>query len=334
MWHVQLALFFVAASFLAMESFDASHIGKPAEHQEKLAIGLFAAIVLVVIAASPGSGDLKNMIPLHGPCSGSERGMDVYRSGKTLANAPHPRHGVLVIISSAAYGADCRVNIRKPALLFLYSSISIPAFYALGMVFARMSICRHGFLAILGRTPLVEDFSRIIHHDNGCLYFRPSRHVKEKVRPGSFISISCSTRSAASWERCTTCISAARRRCTWRLGFFSAMEVIPLLLLTVEAWQFMQLGKAERSRSLRPCERSRTTGGNVFNRGRILEFSWSGRVRVPDQSADCQLLRDRDLIHLEPRPRRAHGRVRNARHGFFMFVARHFIVPTGKANSR
>ena len=48
--------------------------------------------------------------------------------------------------------------------------------------------------------------------------------------------------------RCTTSTSAARRRSTWHGSgaFFSAAEVIPLTLLTVEAWTFLQLGTRQQ----------------------------------------------------------------------------------------
>ena len=53
-------------------------------------------------------------------------------------------------------------------------------------------------------------------------------------------------------------------------AFFSALEVIPLTFLTVEAWTFLQLG----SRQQIPQQRTvpAPLGGDVPRRGRLLEL--------------------------------------------------------------
>ncbi len=54
-WHVQLALFFVSASYLAMGIFIAPMIaGHEPRHQDKLAIALFGAVVFVVLGSLIG----------------------------------------------------------------------------------------------------------------------------------------------------------------------------------------------------------------------------------------------------------------------------------------
>ena len=54
-WHLQLALFFVTASFLAMGIFITPMIaGREPPHQEKLAIRLFGALVIVVVGSLAG----------------------------------------------------------------------------------------------------------------------------------------------------------------------------------------------------------------------------------------------------------------------------------------
>src|SRR5690606_9173417 len=55
MWHLQLALFFVSASFLAMGIFLAPMIARrEPRHQDKLALALFGALVLVVFGSLIG----------------------------------------------------------------------------------------------------------------------------------------------------------------------------------------------------------------------------------------------------------------------------------------
>jgi nitric oxide reductase subunit B len=69
MWHVQLALFFVAASYLAMGIFLAPLIARrEPKHQDKLALILFGAVVVVVVGSLLGeAASLKGIIPTSGP---------------------------------------------------------------------------------------------------------------------------------------------------------------------------------------------------------------------------------------------------------------------------
>ena len=67
---------------------------------------------------------------------------------------------------------------------------------------------------------------------------------------------------------------------------FSAMEVIPLLLLSLEAWSFIKSGRTEDDRTLS----SPPLGSLVPGLGRSMEFSRRRRVRISDQSAGGELL--------------------------------------------
>ena len=67
---------------------------------------------------------------------------------------------------------------------------------------------------------------------------------------------------------------------------FSAMEVIPLLLLTLEAWSFIKVGRAENGGALSPPP----LGGLVSGSGGRVEFSRRRRVWIPDQFAGRKLL--------------------------------------------
>ena len=75
-------------------------------------------------------------------------------------------------------------------------------------------------------------------------------------------------------------------------AFFSAMEVIPLLLLTFEAWRFMRLGgRPGRGSVWRvQCRFPAQVGRHVPDCRGILEFSGRGRFRLPHQHAHRQLL--------------------------------------------
>jgi len=69
MWHLQLAIFFVATSFLALGIFIVPMIARrEPKHQDKLSIGLFGAVVIVVIGSLLGeAASLKDYIKTDGP---------------------------------------------------------------------------------------------------------------------------------------------------------------------------------------------------------------------------------------------------------------------------
>ena len=96
MWHLQLALFFVAASFLAMGIFLAPMIaGREPKHQDKLAIVLFGAVV-VVVAGQPGrrGGQHQGLHHRERPLVLDRRaGLGVPRPRAALADPADRRHG-------------------------------------------------------------------------------------------------------------------------------------------------------------------------------------------------------------------------------------------------
>src|SRR5690606_23158056 len=138
MWHVQLAIFFVAAAFLAMGIFITPMIaGREPKHQEKLAIALFAAVVLVVVGSLLGEAlSIHDAIGLEGPwfwigAQGWEY-LDLGRLWQLLLTI-----GLLFWVAIVYRGLAPTLRKDHPGnlpYLFLYSALSIPAFYAVGML--------------------------------------------------------------------------------------------------------------------------------------------------------------------------------------------------------
>ena len=93
---------------------------------------------------------------------------------------------------------------------------------------------------------------------------------------------------------------------------FSALEVVPLTLLTLDAWDFIRLRHQHFEGSAADARRSSPLGDLLPDGGRLLELRRRRRLRLPDQPADRLLLRDRDGADQQPRPRRALRRLRDA----------------------
>ncbi len=73
-------------------------------------------------------------------------------------------------------------------------------------------------------------------------------------------------------------------------AMFSALEVVPLTLLTLDAWDFIKLTGTGESRRCAQKNHPAQMGLLFFNGGRILEFCRCRHIRIPDQYAGRQLL--------------------------------------------
>ena len=248
MWHVQLAIFFVSASFLAIGIFLAPMIARrEPKHQDKLALALFAAVVLVVIGSLLGEGaSLKNMIPANGPWFwiGSQgwEYLDLGRLWQILLTV-----GLLLWVFILARGTHSRLRGEHPGnlpYLFLYSALSIPVFYAAGMIFGKttnfavMDFWRFWVVHLW-----VEDFLELFTTIMVAYIFV----LLGVVRPVTatrvvYLDILLYSVGGVIGTMHHLYFSGAPAVHMAFGAFFSAMEVIPLMLLTYEAWRFIQLG--------------------------------------------------------------------------------------------
>ena len=226
MWHVQLALFFVSAAYLAMGIFLAPMIAKrEPKHQEKLAIALFAAVVLVVVGSLIGEafsvlGRMGAGSPWFWIGAQGWEYLDLGRLWQMLLVA-----GMLIWVGILFRGLRSRLPEEHPGnlpYLFLYSALSIPVFYAAGLLFGKMT------------NFTVMDFWRFWSSTSGSKIFSNSLPPSWS-RISSCSSASCgrglpcwwstwtssSTRSAAWSAPCITSTSTAPRPGTWRWARFS-----------------------------------------------------------------------------------------------------------------
>jgi nitric oxide reductase subunit B len=256
MWHLQLALFFVASSFLAIGIFLTPMIaGHEPKGQDKLAQLLFGALVIVVVGSLMGeAASLHNKITTNGPwfwvgAQGWEY-LDLGRLWQILLTV-----GMVLWVFILARGLKGRLRGEHRGnmpWLFLYSAISIPLFYAAGMVFGKnVAFAQMDFWRFWVVHLWVEDFLELFTTIMVAYIFVLLGVVRLKVAT-TLIYLDVILYSVGGvigtmhhlYFSGTPAIHMA-------LGaFFSAMEVIPLLLLTYEAWRFMQLGSRSNRRSM------------------------------------------------------------------------------------
>ncbi len=255
MWHLQLALFFVTASFLAMGIFLTPLIARrQPKHQEKLAIALFAAVVVVVVGSLLGeAASLKNLITRSGPWFwiGSQgwEYLDLGRLWQILLTA-----GMLIWVVILIRGMRARLPEEHPGnlpYLFLYSSLSIPVFYAVGMVFGKdANFAIVDFWRFWVVHLWVEDFLELFTTIMVAYIFVLLRMVRESTATRViYLDIILYSVGGVIGTMHHLYFSGAPAVHMALGAFFSAMEVIPLVLLTVEAWRFMRLGGPQEAKS-------------------------------------------------------------------------------------
>ena len=256
MWHLQLALFFVSSSFLAMGIFLAPMIaGREPKHQNKLALLLFGALVVVVVGSLLGeAASIKDLIKVEGPWFwiGSQgwEYLDLGRLWQILLVI-----GMFLWVVILIRGLKERLpneHIGNMPWLFLYSALSIPVFYAVGMVFGKnVNFAVADFWRFWVVHLWVEDFLELFTTIMVAYVFVLLGVVRRKAATTViYLDIILYSVGGVIGTMHHLYFSGAPAAHMALGAFFSAMEVIPLLLLTYEAWRFMQLGAPPERRSL------------------------------------------------------------------------------------
>ena len=305
-WHVQLALFFVSAAYLAMGIFIAPMIaGYEPRHQDKLAIGLFAAVVLVVLGSLAGEA-----VSIKGGFGQSGAWFWIGHQGWEYLDLGRLWQVLLVVgmflwVAILVRGLWRRLMGEHPGnlpYLFLYSAFSIPIFYAAGLAFGKntnfavMDFWRFWVVHLW-----VEDFLELFTTITVAYVFV----LLGVVRPTTatrvvYLDIVLYSMGGVIGTMHHLYFSGAPAIHMALGAMFSAMEVIPLVLLTFEAWRFMRLGALPGWKTRVGCGQPRfpaLLGRDVPDRRGLLELPRRRRVWVPHQPAHRQLLRDRHAVH-------------------------------------
>ncbi|MDH7555172.1 MAG: nitric-oxide reductase large subunit, partial [Spirochaetota bacterium] len=238
-WHIQLAIFWIATCFLATGLFIGPYVGKEPKHQGKLVIALFAAVVVVVLGTLGGS-----WLSIQGYFGGEgflfgHQGYEYIELGRVWQLLLIVGMIIWLVLVLRAIAPALKSEKDKGGLthLLLYSAISIPLFYMAGLMYGKGShlsdaeywrwwvvhLWVEGFFEIFATVTLAFVLSRI-----GAV---SQRFAHITVYLSIFLYLGSGvigTFHHLYWTGTPIPIMALG-------GVFSALEVVPLVLLGFEA---------------------------------------------------------------------------------------------------
>ena len=253
-WHLQLCLFWIVTAYLSAGIFLAPMIsGREPRGQKWLSYGLLGALVIVVVGSLLGE-----FAGIHGLIRNSWLGdqgfeyLDLGRLWQALLSI-----GLVfwvVILYRGVRGKLSGDRIGNLPWLFFFSALSIPAFYAVGLVanpgqhFTTTDFWRFWVVHLW-----VEDFlelftTMIVAYIFVLLGVVHERSALQMV----YLDIILYSAGGIVGTMHHVYFSGEPALHMALGAFFSAAEVVPLTLLTVEAWSFLQLGTIQGAKSRTP----------------------------------------------------------------------------------
>ncbi|QFG70224.1 nitric-oxide reductase large subunit [Ornithinimicrobium pratense] len=255
-WHVQLSLLWTAAAFLATAIFLAPIIsGREPKGQHLLSYGLLGALALVVVGMFGGTA-----ISIYGPDWAA--GSPFFSQQWEYLDLPRFFQILLVIglflwflIIVRAIRSRLRTESKfNMPWLFTYAALAIPAFYAVGLLAMNTT---HLTVAEFWRFWVVhlwvEDFLELFTTVMVAYVFVMLGVVRRKIAIQIiFLDVILYSAGGVIGTMHHLYFSGTPVEHMALGAVFSAMEVIPLTFLTIEAWTFLQLGARQESRSSAP----------------------------------------------------------------------------------
>ncbi|HJT87377.1 MAG TPA: cbb3-type cytochrome c oxidase subunit I, partial [Bryobacteraceae bacterium] len=255
-WHLQLAIFWVATSYLAAGIFLVPMItgGEPAR-QHWLVYGLLGALALVVFGSLIGEyAGIQGWIRQTWYWFGDQgfEYLDLGRFWQILLTA-----GLAVWAAILFRGLRGRLrseHLGNMPWLFFFSALSIPAFYAVGLLawptehFTATDFWRFWVVHLW-----VEDFLELFTTVIVAYMFVLIGVVHERVALTMiYLDILLYSAGGVIGSMHHVYFSGEPAVHMALGAFFSAAEVIPLTFLTLDAWSFLQLGTQQGGRSAAP----------------------------------------------------------------------------------
>jgi nitric oxide reductase subunit B len=255
-WHVQLSIFWTATSFLAAGIFLAPMIaGREPRRQHWLAYGLLGALALVVFGSMAGEYlDIQGILPGAFGALGMQgwEYLDLGRFWQILLTL-----GLVMWVVILFRGLRGRLRVESRGnmpWLFLFTALAIPAFYAVGLLTSsESSFTVADFWRFMVVHLWVEDFLEIFTTVLVAYIFVLLGVVRERVAlKVIYLDILLYSAGGVIGTMHHLYFSGSAAESMALGAFFSAIEVIPLTFLTVEAWSFLQLGARQESKSTTP----------------------------------------------------------------------------------
>ena len=255
-WHVQLSLLWTAASFLAAGIFLAPIIaGKEPKGQHYLAFGLLGALAIVVAGTLFGTAV---------STFGFEWAEGSIFFDQQWEYLDLPRFfqillviglfvWILILYRAIRSRLKTESKLNMP-WLFFFAGLAIPAFYAVGLLAGTET---HLTVAEFWRFWVVhlwvEDFLELFTTVQVAYIFVMLGVVRRKIAIQIILlDVILYSAGGVIGTMHHLYFSGTPVEHMALGAFFSALEVIPLTFLTVEAWTFLQLGARQESRSSAP----------------------------------------------------------------------------------
>lgn len=254
-WHLQLSLFWTAASFLAAGIFLTPFVSRrEPKKQHVLVYILLGAVAFVVFGSMAAEAlSIHGVSWAKGPLFAQQwEYLDLPFFFQALLTA-----GLFIWIAIVYRGIRSRLKGESRGnmpWLFFYAALAIPAFYAVGLLARTDS---HLSVAEFWRFWVVhlwvEDFLELFTTVMVAYIFVLLGVVREKIALGIiFLDIILYSLGGVIGTMHHLYFSGTPVEHMALGAFFSAAEVIPLTFLTVEAWAFMQLGSRQETKSTAP----------------------------------------------------------------------------------
>jgi nitric oxide reductase subunit B len=246
-WHLQLAIFFVATAYLAAGIFLAPLIaGREPRGQNILAALLLGALTVVVFGSLGGEYlSYHDLLPRGIRSIFGAQGWEYLELGRFWMYLLIA--GMVLWVAIIYRGLRPRLDVESRGnlpWLFLYGALSIPAFYAVGLLtHTRSTFAIGDFWRFWVVHLWVEDFLELFTTMLVALVFVLMGIVSEKFATRLIYFDMMLYSIGGMVGTLHHCYFSGGPAVEMALGAcFSAAEVIPLTLLTVEAWSFLQLG--------------------------------------------------------------------------------------------
>jgi nitric oxide reductase subunit B len=253
-WHLQLALFWTSAAFLAGGIFLTPFISRrEPRRQHWLAYGLLGAVVVVVVGSLLTEAlSIYGVVPSGSLLSQQWEYLDLPRLWQILLII-----GMFLWIVIIYRGMRSRLRdeskLNMP-WLFFFSGLAIPMFYAVGLLAGSdtpLSVADFWRFWVVHLW--VEDFLELFTTVMVAYIFVMLGVVSQRIALGVFfLDVILYSAGGIIGTMHHLYFSGTPVEHMALGAFFSAAEVIPLTFLTVEAWAFLQLGSRQTSGDSKP----------------------------------------------------------------------------------